>query len=140
VTPIDEIDLERPPVVHEMDALADAHAAMVDQGARWAVVLDDQQNLRGWVSIERSADSGSGVVRDRADRMDAWVTKEASLKDALATMLQWDAGWVAVLDGDRFLGVLTPGTLHEALRRSVSAVADGVDLADVEVATTGPLH
>jgi len=72
--------------------------------------------------------------------MDAWVTKEASLKDALATMLQWDAGWVAVLDGDRFLGVLTPGTLHEALRRSVSAVAEGVDLADIEVATTGPLH
>ena len=43
----------------------------------------------------------------------------ASLKTAFAEMLQHDAGWVAVLDGDRYLGVLTPATLHEALRRSV---------------------
>ena len=34
-------------------------------------------------------------------------------------MLQQEAGWVAVLDGDRFLGVLTPESLHAALRRSV---------------------
>jgi osmoprotectant transport system ATP-binding protein len=34
-------------------------------------------------------------------------------------MLQHEAGWVAVLDGDRFLGVLTPESLHAALRRSV---------------------
>jgi osmoprotectant transport system ATP-binding protein len=34
-------------------------------------------------------------------------------------MLQMEAGWVAVLDGERFLGVLTPESLHAALRRSV---------------------
>ncbi len=34
-------------------------------------------------------------------------------------MLQQDAGWVAVLDGSTFLGVLTPESLHAALRRSV---------------------
>jgi osmoprotectant transport system ATP-binding protein len=34
-------------------------------------------------------------------------------------MLQHEAGWVAVLDGSRFLGVLTPESLHAALRRSV---------------------
>jgi osmoprotectant transport system ATP-binding protein len=37
----------------------------------------------------------------------------------MAVMLQQEAGWVAVLDGDRFLGVLTPDSLHAALRRSV---------------------
>ena len=72
--------------------------------------------------------------------MDAWVRRDASLKDALATMLQWDAGWVAVLDDSRFLGVLTPRALHEALRRSISAEAEGVELSDVAVSTTGPLH
>jgi osmoprotectant transport system ATP-binding protein len=138
VTPIAEIDLALPPVVHENDSLVDAHVTIDDERARWAVVLDDHENLRGWVSLERSF--GPGLVRDRAERMDAWVTKDASLKDALATMLQWDAGWVAVLDGDRFLGVLTPATLHEALRRSVSAEEEGRELADVEVASTGPLH
>jgi osmoprotectant transport system ATP-binding protein len=138
VTPIADIDLAHPPVVHEKDSLTDAHGAIDDERARWAVVLDDQETLRGWVSLERS--SGPGLVRDRAERMDAWVTKDASLKDALSTMLQWDAGWVAVLDGDRFLGVLTPATLHEALRRSVSAEEEGRELADIEVSSTGPLH
>ena len=54
-----------------------------------------------------------------ARRMEAWVPAGASLKAAFATMLQHEAGWVAVLDGDRFLGVLTPESLHAALRRSV---------------------
>jgi osmoprotectant transport system ATP-binding protein len=35
-------------------------------------------------------------------------------------MLQHDAGWVAVLDGDRYVGVLTPNLLHTALRRSIT--------------------
>jgi osmoprotectant transport system ATP-binding protein len=34
-------------------------------------------------------------------------------------MLQHDAGGVAVVDGPRYLGVLTPDALHAALRRSV---------------------
>ncbi|MEJ7743613.1 MAG: hypothetical protein WKF73_14355 [Nocardioidaceae bacterium] len=73
--------------------------------------------------------------------MDAWVDADASLKDALSTMLQWDAGWVAVLDQDHFLGVLTPNTLHEALRRSVSAEEEGVPLEDGQrhVQRTRPL-
>jgi len=51
--------------------------------------------------------------------MDAWVSADATLKQAFAVMLQQDAGWVAVLDGSRFLGVLTPESLHIALRRSI---------------------
>jgi len=37
-------------------------------------------------------------------------------------LLQLEAGWVAVFDGSRFLGVLTPESLHAALRRSVDGV------------------
>jgi osmoprotectant transport system ATP-binding protein len=51
--------------------------------------------------------------------MEAWVPLGATLKQAFSEMLQHDAGWVAVLDGDRFVGVLTPESLHGALRRSV---------------------
>ncbi len=84
---------------------------------------------------------GAGTVADRAERMDAWVDHDASLKDALATMLQWDAGWVAVLDGDQFLGVLTPNTLHEALRRSVVRRRGGRARSSRRASTsTGPLH
>ena len=117
VTGIDLADLEHPPVVHPDDGLADARAVLARAGARWAVVLDDRQDLRGWISAERAA--GSGTVRGAARGMEAWVPAGATLKTAFSTMLQLEAGWVAVLDGDRFLGVLTPESLHAALRRSV---------------------
>jgi osmoprotectant transport system ATP-binding protein len=117
VTGIDVQDLERPPVVHVADGLADARAALERTGARWAVVLDDDENLHGWLSSERA--TGSGTVGSSARRMEAWVPVDASLKTAMAVMLQEEAGWVAVLDGNRFLGVLTPDSLHAALRRSV---------------------
>jgi osmoprotectant transport system ATP-binding protein len=117
VTGIDAADLEQPPVVQVADALSDARAALDRTGARWAVVLDDAGHLHGWLSAEHV--QGAGTVGGVARRMEAWVPKDASLKTAFATMLQLEAGWVAVLDGDRFLGVLTPESLHAALRRSV---------------------
>jgi osmoprotectant transport system ATP-binding protein len=117
VTGVDAGDLEHPPVVHAEDGLADARSAMQVAGARWAVVLDDDDALHGWLSAERAG--GAGTVGSAARRMEAWVPADASLKSAFATMLQHEAGWVAVLDGDRFLGVLTPESLHAALRRSV---------------------
>jgi osmoprotectant transport system ATP-binding protein len=138
VTAIETTDLERPPIVHADDRVAEARAKLAQTDARWAIVLDADDNLRGWIGRDESV--GDGVVSDHVERMDAWVNHDASLKDALATMLQWDAGWVAVLDGDQFLGVLTPTTLHEALRRSVYADEEGVPVDEVSVATTGPLH
>jgi osmoprotectant transport system ATP-binding protein len=60
--------------------------------------------------------------------MEAWVPAGASLKRGFATMLGQDAGWVAVLDDDgRYLGVLTPESLHAALRRSVAAADAAAD-------------
>jgi osmoprotectant transport system ATP-binding protein len=120
VTGIEESDLERPPVVHVADGLADAQAALQRSGARWAVVLDDAGTLHGWLSADRA--TGPGTVASAARRMEAWVPTGATLKTAFATMLQHEAGWVAVLDGDRFCGVLTPESLHAALRRSVDGV------------------
>ncbi len=118
VTAIDVSDLERPPVVHLSDTLADARAVLDRTGARWAVVLGPGDELRGWVSRHHVAD-GDGIVADRVRRMEAWVPASTTLKHAFSVMLQEDAGWVAVLDGSRFLGVLTPESLHAALRRSV---------------------
>ncbi len=138
VTSIDLLDLERPPVIRTSGTLTDARAQLDAAAARWAIVVDDQGRLRGWIGTDEC--QGTGAVADRAERMDAWVDHDASLKDALSTMLQWDAGWVAVLDGDHFLGVLTPNTLHEALRRSVSAEEDGVALEEVNVTSSGPVH
>jgi osmoprotectant transport system ATP-binding protein len=130
VTLIEESDLEHPPVVHLNDPVAEASASLRASGARWGVVLDDEDHLHGWVSAD---ETGDGIVADRARRMEAWVPVGANLKMAFAEMLQHDAGWVAVLDGDRYVGVLTPATLHEALRRSVESDLRGVDPDSVDL-------
>ncbi|MGW7520046.1 ABC transporter ATP-binding protein [Streptomyces sp. NPDC054796] len=143
VTPIETADLEAPPVVHLDDRLSEATARMRAEGAHWAVVLDDADDLHGWVSAEPAdpadADAEAEVtVRDRARRMEAWLPLGAPLKQAFSTMLQHDAGWIAVVDGaaeGHFLGVLTPTRLHEALRRSIDADERDVARADVSLET-----
>jgi osmoprotectant transport system ATP-binding protein len=45
------------------------------------------------------------------------------LEIALARSLLTEDGWVAVLDGDRFVGTLDPSTIHQALRASLNATA-----------------
>jgi len=138
VTRIDDADLDHPPVVRNDDSLADARAVLSREQARWAVVTNPDGDLRGWLSVDEAA--GSGRVTERGHRMDAWVPRDSSLKGALATMLQHDAGWVAVLEGSRFCGVLTPSTLHSALRRSVGADDRGVEPGTVDVDVAGPVH
>ncbi|MDT0424400.1 MULTISPECIES: ABC transporter ATP-binding protein [Streptomyces] len=138
VTPIEPGDLEQPPVVRLDDPLAAVSARLRAEDARWAVVLDGTGALRGWIGgTEDGADAlpETGTVADRVRRMEAWLPVGATLKQAFATMLQHDAGWIAVTDpddGDRFLGVLTPARLHEALRRSTAA--DARDVARAEIA------
>jgi len=141
VTPVEGADLVHPPVVHLKDRLVDAVGALRAAGSRWAVVLDDNDALHGWIAADMAtaggasdaSPGGAATVADRAHRMEAWVPVGAPLKRAFSEMLQHDAGWVAVLDGDRFLGVLTPGALHEALRRSVDAGAQALDPGLLEV-------
>ncbi|MGP4001832.1 ABC transporter ATP-binding protein [Streptomyces sp. 8N706] len=135
VTTIEPGDLEQPPVVHLDDPLSKASGRLAADGARWAVVLDDSNHLHGWLSRDATASGTSGTVREHARRMAAWLPVGSSLKQAFSTMLQHDAGWIAVLDGDRFLGVLTPARLHEALRRSIDADANAIPRADVDLET-----
>ena len=50
------------------------------------------------------------------------VPLSGSLRDALVVMLQHDNGTVAVMDGERIAGLLTPESLHQALREDVREV------------------
>ncbi|MCM2427762.1 betaine/proline/choline family ABC transporter ATP-binding protein [Streptomyces sp. RKAG337] len=132
VTEIQPADLEQPPTVRLDDPVETAAARMRTEGSRWAVVLGEGGALHGWITVESLLGKGS-TVRDHARRMEAWVPIGATLKQAFSAMLQYDAGWIAVVDGDHFLGVLTPARLHEALRRSIDADAHGADRADVTI-------
>ncbi|MFH8589111.1 ABC transporter ATP-binding protein [Streptomyces celluloflavus] len=155
VTPVETGDLEQPPIVHLDDEVRTAAGRLSADGAPWAVVLDADDNLHGWVSaatLTGAAAAGDATaagkdtatadgaprgatVRAHARRMDAWLPLGAPLKQAFSTMLQYDAGWIAVLDGDRFLGVLTPARLHEALRRSTTADAANIARDEVSLHT-----
>jgi osmoprotectant transport system ATP-binding protein len=124
VTPIEVDDLYSPPVVTLSTTVADARAAVSSAGTNWAAVVAQGGRLLGWVEPGRIADeptvTGGGSTLARCMRpVEAQVSLDASLKAAFAEMLQHDAAWVAVLDRDRYLGVLTPEALHAALRRSV---------------------
>ncbi|NEA07057.1 ABC transporter ATP-binding protein, partial [Streptomyces sp. SID10692] len=133
VTAIEPEDLEEPPVALLAEPAREAAARLAASGARWAVVLNGAGELHGWVSADALRPAREGErVGSLARRMDAWVPVGAPLKQAFSEMLQYDAGWVAVLDGSLFLGVLTPAKLHEALRRSVDADAQGVGRDEVE--------
>jgi osmoprotectant transport system ATP-binding protein len=117
VTPIRRGDLEYPPVARASDPAAQVAADLDRVGARWALVLDDRDEPGGWVSREH-VEGGDGTVAGRSRPL-TWVSVAATLRDAFVAMVRGDAGWVAVLDGSRFLGVLTPESLHAALRRSI---------------------
>jgi len=128
VTGISSEDIEKQPVVALDDSLDDARRSLAAVHARWAVVLDPAESLHGWVALPEL--DGTGRVADRARRFGAHVYADSTLKAAMSEMLQHDAGWIAVLEpgSDRYLGVLTPSSLHAALRRSVD-LSNGEDLS-----------
>ncbi|GCD36493.1 ABC transporter ATP-binding protein [Streptomyces chrestomyceticus JCM 4735] len=132
VTGIDPGDLEHPPFARLGEPAARAAERLRAEGARWAVVLDEEGGLHGWVGTEEMSEA-RGNVSAHARRMEAWVPVSGSLKDAFSEMLKYDAGWIAVVDGTRFLGVLTPARLHEALRRTIGSDEQGVPREETEV-------
>ena len=117
VTPIDAECLEHPHTVEPDASLADARAAMEQTHRNWVAVVDKDGILRG--SVVAVDARGDGIVRDHLVRFEAWVPLGGTLQDALATMLLTEAGWVAILDGERYVGILTPEAVFRSLRRSL---------------------
>ena len=135
VTAIDTKSLEHPPTIPPGATLADARAAIASggmdhKGMEWVAVVDSTGVLSGHVRKEDAV--GDGPIAPHVERIEAWVSTDDHLEDALAAMLLTDVGWIAVLDGDRFVGVLTPESVYRSLRRSL----DGAVHASAGPATT----
>jgi osmoprotectant transport system ATP-binding protein len=127
VTPIELDALEHPPTVRPSDSLARARQVMDATDASWVAVVDQDARLCGHV---RAANAfGDGTAGERAERVEAWVSTDDYLENALAAMLLTDYGWVAVVDGDTFAGILTPDAIYRALRTSLDEAADKTVLA-----------
>src|SRR6266849_3241776 len=114
VTPIDLNALERPPVVHADDSLADARRVL---DSRWPRVVVLDRNDKPVGELDRDLAAGDGRVGDRARPLDAIISGDRTLFDAFSQRLIHQASWVAVVDGDRFRGVLTPQSFVAAIQR-----------------------
>src|SRR5438270_167784 len=91
---------------------------------RWrrAIVLD--RDDRPVAELDRDRADGDGRVGDRAQPLDATISADRTLYDAFSQMLIHQAVWVAVVDGSRFRGVLTPESFVAAIQR-VPAEVEG---------------
>ena len=113
VIPVDVGHLETPVTLSPGTSLAEARAVL--NGAA-AAVVDGDGRLLG--ELRPGDAAGDGTVGDRSRPVSARVGPGASLKDASSALLLSDAGWVAVTDGDRLLGVMTPESVHAVARRA----------------------
>ncbi len=80
-------------------------------------MVDADGALRGRVRAKDA--SGEGAAADSLVRVDAWVDVGDTLERALANTLLSDDGWIGVLDGEQYLGVLTPDGVYRSLRAEV---------------------
>jgi osmoprotectant transport system ATP-binding protein len=139
VTPIYIESLEHPPTVLPSESLAHAREIMSRTRALWIAVVDADGRLRGHVRAAHAA--GEGTAGDRAERVESWVSIDDYLENALAAMLLTDYGWVAVVEGERFLGVLTPDAIYRALRSSLDeAAAEHATAAAATTASVAPVE
>ncbi|MGH3715932.1 MAG: ABC transporter ATP-binding protein [Micromonosporaceae bacterium] len=82
---------------------------------RLAVTPIPRDLLRPLSSVDGAATAPSNGPLTAAETPSVRVT--ATLRDALAELLEGGTGWVAVRDGDERLGVLTPDDIYTALQR-----------------------
>jgi osmoprotectant transport system ATP-binding protein len=120
ILPVEEESLFQPPRVSPELTMADARASAAGSDSRWAVVVDDHAHLHGWIDLEPSL---TGEVRDNLVPFEVEVPLGTSLRTAFGEMLQHDVRWLPVVDGARYLGVVTPNSLHATVRRSAGGEA-----------------
>jgi osmoprotectant transport system ATP-binding protein len=118
VTPLSPGDVEQPPTFTSETSAPAAAAALTATGSRFGVVLYSSGRVLGWVDAGALAGL-TGTVMDVVAPSTSHVQMGCTLKDAFVEILQQDDGRVAVLDGDQYVGVLTPDSVHAALRHSI---------------------
>ena len=122
VTELSSEDLEEMPTVHAASIDDDLRIAGPATTAKAVVVLSDEERPVGRLKLGSTDRVGTGGGSAAAP-FSAVLPLGASLKTALASMLQDDEPLVAVTEAGRYVGVLTLQGLHRAMRRSAGAAA-----------------
>jgi len=116
VLPVVPESLFQPPRVGIDLTMADARATAAGSDSRWAVVVGPDSELHGWIDLHPGR---TGTVEENLVPFDVEIPLGTSLRAALGEMLQHDVRWVPVVDDGRYLGVVTPNSLHAAARGRV---------------------
>jgi osmoprotectant transport system ATP-binding protein len=117
---IEPDDLFQPPRVAPAMTMAEARTTAGGADSRWAVVVDGDEHLQGWVDL---GPRQVGTVTDHLVPFELQLPPGTSLRAAFGEMLQHDVRWIPVVDDDRYLGVVTPNSLHAAMRHSAGGHA-----------------
>jgi osmoprotectant transport system ATP-binding protein len=119
VVPVDLDRLEKPVTLLPTLSLSGARISLAGTGDTAAAVVDADGRLLGELAPADTV--GDGTVEERCRPVSARVGPTASLKEATSALLLSDSGWVAVVEGERLLGVLTPEAVHAAARRAADS-------------------
>ena len=117
VTAIDPALLDHPATLTPGDPISRARELLQGEHIASIPVVDADGSLCGRMRAQDA--TGDGTVGPHVVRVEAWVDQADSLETALGGSLLTEEGWIAVLDGTRFVGSLTPSTVHRALRASL---------------------
>lgn len=110
--------LRHPPEVKSADTASGARTSASEAAWPWTAVVDDGL-LKGWLDVagDGSGDlGGDGPVAASMRPVEARVEVGTSLRVAFSLLLEGTDGWVAVEDGGRFVGILTPEEIYVEAR------------------------
>jgi osmoprotectant transport system ATP-binding protein len=107
-----DTELEEGPVVSSSDTAGHVIGTMDRFGVDWAFVVD-RRELRGWVTKSDVVDGG--IARSTVQPVVARIDIGASLKEALDSIMSSRTPFVAVCDGDTYVGALSAGAVSDRI-------------------------
>jgi len=106
VTPLRSAELLRPATVRSSDRPGFAGSRLGTVGARWGIVVTDDGRLAGWVTAaDLREHAGAGNVGEVARPAPGVAQLDDPVLETLSRTLALPEGWVAVCEGERYVGV-----------------------------------
>jgi osmoprotectant transport system ATP-binding protein len=121
-----DIDLWKAATVRVGESAAPAHAKIDDADVPIALLVDDQNRPKGWLS-ER-AFAGERVTEELRSPADPVVELDDVLRDALSDLLESETRYGPVVDADGSLaGILSIEVIEQTLHQPPEEVPHGAD-------------
>ena len=106
-------------LVRANDITNDLIEKMGERSFESAIVVDDEDQLIGYVSLESVQKNPNKKVGEIASQVIASTEIEGTMKDAFSEMLSLSLGYMPVLgEGDKVVGIITAGDAQRLIQTS----------------------